>query len=281
MDVIARLIVDGMYQYESLDPGQLKNSTGDMYLEIIPISFDVRVKAGKSLSQLRLFYGHPNESLIENQKFIEGVLLGSGDGNGYLSVDLSNTKIGELDATAFRAHIPVTNRMEPLSLWERQNKRDRPDPCKYWRLDRATDEHRFLLKRDAFYLLRSKERIALPSRVAVYAKPMDETLGEMRIHYAGFAHPYFGLDRKDPAGTPLIFEVRAHNVDVNLEDKERLAKLIFYRMSEEPKKREGGKRRSYDNQELKLSNFFDDWPAKLEYRDEGEGFVQAVQRKEE
>lgn len=28
--------------------------------------------------------------------------------------------------------------------------------------------------------------------VAVYCRPSDETIGEMRIHYAGFVHPGFG-----------------------------------------------------------------------------------------
>jgi len=116
VDVIARLIIDGMYQYEVLDPECLKNSTGDMFLEIIPISFDVCVKPGKSLSQLRLFYGDPAESEIRNQSFIKGILLDSKDGDGYLSVDLSNTKIGGIDVTAFRACAPDKSAQEPLKL---------------------------------------------------------------------------------------------------------------------------------------------------------------------
>ena len=278
VDVIARLIIDGMYQYEVLDPESLQNSTGDMFLEIIPISFDVCVKPGISLSQLRLFYGDPAESEIRNQDFIKGILLDSKDGDGYLSVDLRNTKIGGLNVTAFRACVPDKGDQKPLKLWKRTNKSDKPDPCRYWRLDQANEENRFLLKSNAFYLLRSKERLALPSRVAVYARPMDETLGEMRIHYAGFAHPYFGSEREDRAGTPLIFEVRAHNVSVNLDHNERLAKLIFYRMSEEPKKKEKeeGEERSYDDQELELSKYFGAWPPKLEYKDEETGVVVAI-----
>jgi hypothetical protein len=59
VDVLARLIVDGMDQYERFDARPLEGQSGDMYLEITPFTFRVKVKAGIRLSQLRLFYGEP------------------------------------------------------------------------------------------------------------------------------------------------------------------------------------------------------------------------------
>jgi len=90
---------------------------------------------------------------------------------------------------------------------------------------------------------------------------MDETLGEMRIHYAGFVHPLFGKKRKDgKKGTPLIFEVRGHNVQVLLTHGEILARLFFYRMSENAREEEYrkklGNKLDYSEQELSLSNLF-------------------------
>ena len=53
-------------------------------------------------------------------------------------------------------------------------------------------------------------------------------MGEIRIHYAGFVHPYFGFFLREwEKGTPLIFEVRGHQVPVSLADKEKMANLIF------------------------------------------------------
>ncbi len=120
--------------------------------------------------------------------------------------------------------------------------------------------------------LRSKEKIALTKGIAVYCRAIDETLGEMRIHYAGFAHPLFGRSRDDDkVGKPLIFEVRAHNVKVNLRDGEKLAHLIFYRMSEdvleEKESLVGAEKSGYEDQDLKLSGYFGKWPEKLK-RDE-------------
>jgi dCTP deaminase len=274
VDVIARLIVDGMFQYESMRPDDLKeHSSGEMFIEIIPISFNVRVKEGISLSQLRLFYGKPEDSEINDDSFIKGILLGSEDGKGFLSVDIRNTTIGGLEVVAFGA---ITSDIEDdyIDLWKKEPPDSRPDPCKYWCFLRVDETGRLKIKKDQFYLIRSKERISLPSGVAVYCRPMDETLGEMRIHYAGFAHPFFGMKREDDkSGTPLIFEVRGHNVDVNLEDGEKLAKLIFYRMSKVAEE-ETEKKTGYGNQELSLSGIFDEWPERLRLIDEKKGRVE-------
>jgi dCTP deaminase len=79
----------------------------------------------------------------------------------------------------------------------------------------------------------------------------------MRIHYAGFVHPFFGKDRSDEkVGTPLIFEVRGHDVGVILKDSEKLARLTFYRMSQDCKL--DGKS-DYGEQTLQLSKFFGPW----------------------
>jgi hypothetical protein len=58
IDVLARLIVDGMDSYESFDPCRFNSANRmywKMYLEMTPLTFDVRVRPGCALSQLRLF----------------------------------------------------------------------------------------------------------------------------------------------------------------------------------------------------------------------------------
>jgi len=59
LDVLARLVVDGTSRYEGFTPDDLAQSSGDMFIEITPMTFCVRIKSGTSLSQLRLFYGDP------------------------------------------------------------------------------------------------------------------------------------------------------------------------------------------------------------------------------
>jgi hypothetical protein len=44
LDVLARLIVDGMDCYESFNPKGLEKGEGDLYLEVTPITFPIIVK---------------------------------------------------------------------------------------------------------------------------------------------------------------------------------------------------------------------------------------------
>ena len=226
------------------------------------------------MSQLRLFRGNPSDSEIRGKDVFEPLLHRDNDQtvDGSLSVDLEETDIQGHNVCAFWANRAGEDD-EPIDLWAHE-KSQKPLPCKYWRFLPSDNKKRVRIEKDHFYIMRSKERISLPGSVAVYCRASDETIGEMRIHYAGFVHPHFGQDRKDnQKGTPLIFEVRGHDVDVSLKDGEMMAKLIFYRMSDpaeyqepDPSKKE---KDPYNNQILRLSKIFADWPNKMEVSKDG------------
>jgi len=258
VDVLSRLIVDGMDTYESFDPDRLKGASGNMYVEITPITFHVKVKKGSPITQLRLFYGKPEDVEISSKELFKTVLEGPGARDGSLTVHLENENWGGLPTAAFCARSEASID-EAVPLWVDKGKE--ADPCKYWRFQEAR-EGRLRIEKEQFYILRSKEKISVPPGIAIYCRASDETIGEMRIHYAGFVHPYFGLLRNDGTkGTPLIFEVRGHQVHVSLADGERMANLIFYRMSKDAERPETGDD-DYGSQTLKLSKFFGKWPDK-------------------
>jgi dCTP deaminase len=268
VDVLARLIVDGMYHYEYFDPEKLSERHVEMFLEISPITFDVRVKEGISLSQLRLFYGHPRDSQKRGKELCKSLLFHE-EGpveDPMISVDLSETQICStgVSASAFGAK----KQENPIDLWKHEKEADRPDPVDYWECLQVDERKRLFIEETRFYIIRSKERLCLPKGIAVYARAIDETIGEMRVHYAGFAHPFFGKDRRDgEKGTPLMFEVREHSFPVSLRDEEKLARLEFYRMSEDYEQPKSNDRREgendedddYNEQELLLSKLFSPW----------------------
>jgi dCTP deaminase len=271
VDVLARLIADGMDSYEGFTPEGVERS-GDLYLEVTPITLSVRVKPGISLSQLRFFHGRPQDAEIKAEELFKTVLQGGASLNGSLSVDLTNATIGGCQVAAFRAS-PSSSGV-PVPLWEESSK---PNPCHHWSFVQSNESKRLSIEPEKFYLLRSKEKLSLPEGIAVYCRASDETIGEMRIHYAGFAHPLFGRCRKDGGlGTPLIFEVRGHQVPVTLAHGEKMANLIFYRMSQDctEEKQKDDSKKAYENQELELSKFFAPWPAKLTMT--GDGAVEAA-----
>jgi dCTP deaminase len=263
MDVLARLIVDGMPYYEYFDPDGYRKGTRTMYLEVTPLTFNVRVKTGTSLSQLRLFHCDPKRSILDAHEIRGALLHGDGlrESDFSLSLELSPTEISSQNkASAFCASDQKDDD-DYLDLWTSTGKA-KPCPKTYWDPITCDSDERNIrtleIKKDYFYILRSKERLSLPKGIAAYCRATDETIGEMRIHYAGFVHPLFGKERSDAKqGTPLIFEVRGHDVNVNLRDGEIMAQLIFYRMSEDcpPELDDSG----YNNQTLKLSKYFDEW----------------------
>jgi dCTP deaminase len=259
MDVLARLIVDHMDSYDGFEPHRLKDSTGDMFLEITPISFDVRVRPDDSLCQLRFIYGRPDDCELRGPQVAQTTLGHEARSDGSLSVDLETITIGKSEKTraaAFRTK-DVIKQGAPFDLWKKADEQ-KPDPQDYWEPELADEQtRRIRIKVGSFYILHSKERIRVPSGIAVYCRAVDETIGEMRIHYAGFVHPGFGTKRADSAaGTPLIFEVRGHDLDVSLNHSETMARLHFYRMSQDLDPEPS----TYNEQTLKLSDFFREWP---------------------
>jgi dCTP deaminase len=171
------------------------------------------------------------------------------------------------EVSAFSAPLQDAADARAIKLWSA------PDvelalPWDYWKFKFADSHNRLRITKEQFYIIRSFEKIHLPRGIAVYCRASDETIGEMRIHYAGFVHPFFGFERTDKfRGTPLIFEVRGHDIDVSLRHGEKMARLEFYRMSEDAVREE--RNDPYAGQSLKLSKFFREWPERAQCDDDG------------
>ena len=263
LDVLARLIVDGSQLYEGFTPNALKEGNGCLFLEVTPITFPIIVHEGDSLTQLRFFIGKPEDSEIHGET-ISKVLLPDGKYcDSMLSANLKNVKIAGEDAVAFRSR--EAGDRSPVDLAASKAL----PPSDYWEIVPSDKNHRLQIRAGSFYIIRSYEKIAVPAGVAVYCRAIDESIGEIRIHYAGFVHPFFRLERQDgQTGTPLIFEVRGHDLNVSLNHKEKMAKLTFYRMSEDASEEKkvvaaaGGSATSkspYMDQTLQLSKHFGPW----------------------
>jgi dCTP deaminase len=90
----------------------------------------------------------------------------------------------------------------------------------------------------------------------------DPTMGEFRVHYAGFFDPGFGHPEGGGAdaggeGTRAVLEVRSHEVPFVLEDGQRVGRLIYERLIARPDRLYGaGIGSSYQRQGLALSKHF-------------------------
>jgi dCTP deaminase len=256
LDVLTRLLINNEPVYDVVRSGY----QGDLFVEVIPLSFPILVKKGYSLNQIRFFHGEPSQGLLspETLQAFSGTTPLILDQDGHpkikdvhkLSIDLSSVKIQGKDTCAFVAKDDPN--LDPIDF----TKRGHYDPTRYWDPISPVKES-ITMEKDSFYILRSKERFCLPEDVAVRCIAYTENLGETRIHYAGFAHPWFarrngGGGRK---GAPLIFEVRCHSFPVLARDGEEFARIEFYKMACPTRVTNP----DYDPQELKLSKCFRDW----------------------
>jgi dCTP deaminase len=253
LDVFTRVITDRGAHFDELRDGY----EGELFLEVVPMSFTVKVRAGITLNQLRLISGKARLSDLELIRLSEAdpiVYPGAAslpedkavvaDGL-FLSVDLS----GEGRAFAgYRA-----KRSSALLDLDRKNAYQVAD---YW--DRVEPKDgKLILDAGAFYLLVSRERVRVPPNYAAEMAAYDPTSGELRTHYAGFFDPGFGDVSGDTPGTPAVLEVRAHDVPFSLEHGQRLCRRTFEKMVDRPDQLYGaGLGSRYQRQYLTLSRQF-------------------------
>ncbi|MDI6721357.1 MAG: 2'-deoxycytidine 5'-triphosphate deaminase [Candidatus Aenigmarchaeota archaeon] len=262
LDILVRVMADGVTLFDTIPP----NYRGKLYLEIYSSEFNIEVRNGYALSQLRLH----TKGDIQEFTLTEGQLKKLVENPPYLLVDknggsIKDPIIGEsgLFLTSDLDCVPVAykakhvNRDIDILADEKYYAEDFWDPVE-------KDEYRYIaLDKTDFFVMKSKEHIIVPPEYAIEIVPHNERLVEARVHYAGFAHPGFGYTADSrPRGTPLIFEVRSRDAPIALRDEKPLAKLYYNRMYEEPEIPYNKRTNSFGTQGLKLSPCFKPWGAK-------------------
>jgi dCTP deaminase len=255
LDVFTRVITDHCHRFDEVDPGY----RGQLYLEVVPRSFTVKVQGGLSLNQLRLVKGAEQcddgelvevhhhdpiifspggqpplaELVINDGLFLSVDLIGDGKGViGYKAK--KNSELIDLSRTAY---------YDAVDFWEPLYGDRKP---------------RLVLEPEEFYLLLSYEYVRIPPRFAGEMIALDPTSGEFRTHYAGFFDPGFGYGAGgELSGTRAVMEVRAHDVPFMVENLQRVCKLKFEHMLEPPDVLYGVEiGSSYYDQGLRLSKHF-------------------------
>jgi dCTP deaminase len=261
LDVLVRLLVGQSDAFDFVKGG----SSHKLYIEVSPISFDLQVKQGTTLSQLRLYKGREDDiSLTMEELYNE-------DDDNFPVVDehgqpYRHPCVDRADDIwfPFRLNLspdPITKcsafRAIKSETWPPidPGKKEFYDPKTYWK-PILWKNGAILLEPDYLYILRSKERLRIPAHLALECKSYTTEMGEWRIEYAGFAHPFFGRSR--PKGTPIIFEVRGHNVRTILTHEIPLGNVRFLRMSK-PAQKPKSPSYEYEKQELKLAKCLKKW----------------------
>ncbi len=243
LDIFCRSLVDYAEEYERIP----KNYKGEIFLEITSRSFDVSFKKNNCLNQLRLVrklhnYLSDKEliNLSKKQKISNQIKNKIKIDNGLkLSVDLSRSKI---IAYVAKKSTPVLN----FSKIKSHNIND------FWNIIKNNNKT-LLIEKNKFYILKSKEKVIIPSNLAGEMVPYDTGIGDFRAHYAGFFDPGFGL----PMGSYAVLEVKTNEVPFLLEDGQTIARIKYEKLNKNSNVVYGkGIKSNYQNQGLKLSKHF-------------------------
>jgi dCTP deaminase len=247
LDLLTRIITNNGVEFDRVPEGY----AGPLFVEICPRSFSVLVRPGLMLNQIIFRNGKTfiNDSdltaLHAKTPIVDGDAVIS-DGLGF-SVDLK-PQSGDLVGYRAKPHTGVID-LAQVSHYE---------PSDFWEEVRTTDGH-IILDPGAFYILVSRESIAIPPDCAAEMAPYIAMVGEFRVHYAGFFDPGFGWDGAGAggAGSRGVLEVRCHEAPFVLEHGQIVGRLVYEHMSQTPAALYGQDIKSnYQGQGLKLSKHF-------------------------
>jgi dCTP deaminase len=252
LDVFARLITDRAEQFDTIRSGY----HGNLYIEVSPKTFNVRVREGTRLNQIRFLYGRPQQDDASKKAALAGeALVYSRSGEPlkanvsrglWLTVDLLGVTAGPIGWRA-RNNAPVVD----FDLV------DHYEPSEFWEALGPDVNGRLILNPGDFYILSSRERVRVPPAYAAEMVPYDPAMGEFRAHYAGFFDPGFGYGEGKLEGTRAVLEVRSYDVPYLLRDGQNIARLVYEQLREAPEKLYGvDVPSSYQNQFMGLGKQF-------------------------
>jgi dCTP deaminase len=246
IDVFTRLITDYGQAFDRVEA----NYRGPLYAEISPRTFPILVRKGSKLNQLRIRHGSPQFTDTQLKRLHAETPLVSGQAdidNGLaLSIDLMGGESARIGWRAKR-HTGLID----------VDRREALDPHLFWDAIEPNPAGHMVLDPDEFYILVSREAVAIPYDYAAEMVPFNPLVGEFRVHYAGFFDPGFGFEPGQPPSARAVLEVRSREVPFILEHGQIIGRLVFERLTDPPPEGYGqGIGSNYQKQGLKLSKHF-------------------------
>jgi dCTP deaminase len=214
------------------------------------------LQQGDRLNQLRLRKGNPvltddaRKALHAQTPLLyqDGVPLLSNP--QWISIDTQGNPNEKNPIVGYRAKrhtLPINLRNVGTYNWHH-----------FWEPITRADCDPLILYPEDFYIFASCEGVYVPPEYAAELVAYDTRVGEIRVHYAGFFDPGWGINGKgNPQGTRAVLEVRAHDVPCVLEHGQPIGRFLYEKLLHAPAAMYGaGIGSNYAGQGLKLAKQF-------------------------
>lgn len=263
LDIFTRVITDKNHRFDDIARGY----KGQLFLEVMPRSWSIRVQKGQSLVQLRLAQGKGKDYILKDtplEKLHDEEKLLFNENGPVSSTDVNIAKKGLFMSVDLSGDNPdgiIGYRSKKNSHYIDLSKVNFYEIEEFWEpIYKKTIKDTLILEPEEFYILASKEKIRIPTGYAAELVPFEAGSGELRTHYAGFFDPGFGYGTNgEMKGTKAVLEVRAHDIPFMIADGQTICKFNFEKMASRPEKLYGTEiGSSYQGQGIKLSKHFKD-----------------------
>jgi len=250
LDIFTRLITDKGTEFDRVR----EQYKGQLYAEVSPRTFSVKVRKGSRISQLRIRNGNPlssEQALRKLQSEFQLVgAIGEDDirkGGLPITVDVKGDKTNGLIGFKAKNHTDLID-IDRVATYDVRD---------FWEPVFTPKRGGLVLDPQDFYILASLEPVKVPSTQAAEMIAYDTLVGEFRVHYAGFFDPGFGDPEAGGDGSRAVLEVRSYEVPFIIEHGQIVGRLAYERLAAVPGKLYGvGVKSSYQGQGIRLSKHF-------------------------
>lgn len=235
IDLQTRLVVNSYSRFDGVPCGY----NGELWLQIIPKSFLVKLNVGDKLNQIRFFNGEAkisNSKIREiyekykllfdgSQNFIpaEEDLTKNDRNNIVMSIELSGQENNQI--------IGYKNLLvdQVIDL----SKINYYDADEFFEPIISPKNGKLVLEKDSFYIFYTKEFIRIPKEFSSEMVAYDISNGEFRSHYAGFFDPGFGYgENGELKGRKAVLEVRSYDSNFVFRDGQPICQMSFENLIE-------------------------------------------------
>lgn len=231
-----RLLADGVSLFDDVPAGY----HGSLWIELIPMSFAIRVHPGDRINQLRVFSGSAELGRAEHRlaydrfhlvRSLDGQIVPADQAVRHrgisMTIDLATHEIIGWRAKAMNENVLDTK------------KYDHPVEDFFVPVSRMNN-HTCNIRPGEFYIFATKEKILIPPEYAAEMLAYDASKGEFRSHFAGFFDPGWGWrDDAEKRGAIGVLEIEAYSHEFILRDGQPICMMTYEHLIAPPEKHYG------------------------------------------